>query len=338
MKSNKLGLIATVLSGAVCMAHANADTNEGLVEELDISIGGFIRADYGNGDRYPENQGEDRLGITRAALAATATYENVKGVFVVGTEVTSEADANTDGNVDIKDAFIVISELGGSPFNLSVGAQPLLFGLKPNGYPADHTIQASVEYGAGGGLAVANQAGPSIIVDANFGAVNIRGGFFDVDSETSVTLSDNGSALTDNFFVQAYFSDIAGSGVYGVAGVETIYVDEVNDAESITSIGLGWKNDVFDLSAEYITLDETINGTVDEETYTVVEAAFKVTKALNFYFDYSTADVAEFDTIRTGLNYDYNKHTVFTIEYSQDNFELSANDVDSVDLRIAINF
>jgi hypothetical protein len=337
MNKKKAGLIAVAVSGAMGITNASAETGIVSIDELDLSIGGFIRADYGNGDRYPDSQGNDRLGVTKAALAVTSTYQNVKGVFVSGTEVTSEADGTTNGDVDIKDAFIVISKLGGSAINLSVGAQPLLFGLKPNGYPDDHTIQGSVEYGAGGGLAVARQAGPSIIVDADIGSVNLRGGFFDLDSGTSDALSTNGSSLTDNFFVQAYAKDIGGSGFYGVVGFESIYVNAQNDGETITSVGFGWKNSKFDISAERITLDKAINSTIDEESYTVVEAGFKVAEGFNVYADYSTADEAQFDTIRTGVNYDYNKHTSFTVEYSKDSFEFG-EDFDSIDIRVAINF
>lgn len=305
--------------------------------DIDLSIGGFIRADYGNGDRYPLDQGEDRMGVTKSALAVTAEHENVKGVFVVGTEVTSEADGTTDGNVDIKDAFIEISNLGGAGITLSAGVQPILFGLKPNGYPDDHTIQGSVEYGGGGGLPVARQAGPSIIANADIGAINLRGGFFDVDSGTSASLSDNGSSITDNYFVQASAKDIIGTGFYGVLGYESIFVDAVNDGEAITSIGLGWTNDIVDISAERITLDQAVNNTADEESYTVIEASIKPSEKSNIYADYSEADEAGIDTLRTGFNYDYNKHTMFTVEYSKDRFEFGDN-IKSIDFRITFTF
>jgi hypothetical protein len=89
MNKKRAELIAVAVSCAMGITSANADVGVVSTDEIDLSIGGFIRADYGNGDHYPDSQGNDRLGVTKAALAVTSTYQNVKGVFVIGTEVTS---------------------------------------------------------------------------------------------------------------------------------------------------------------------------------------------------------------------------------------------------------
>src|SRR5258706_8732771 len=95
-----IALSTAVGSVALCSASFGAT-----LDLPDISVNGFIRADYGAGDRYPVSRGEDRLGISKAALAISAQKDDIKGVFVIGTEVMTDGDPNNNGNVDIKDAF-----------------------------------------------------------------------------------------------------------------------------------------------------------------------------------------------------------------------------------------
>ncbi len=335
------------LSSAVIIASTLVSVNSFAQDDtVEVKVGGFIRADYGDGDRYSEEQGEDRLGVSKAALAAQSTYKNVTGVLVFGTEILTDGDDNADGNVDVKDAFIVLNNVGDSVVSFSVGAQPLLFGLKPEGYPGDHSIQASIEYGAGGLFAVANQAGPSIISWADFGDFTLRGGVFDLNSNyddvTFAEFGDDGPSVSDNFFLQLRGTNIGGTGIYGVIGAESVFVDPQNDGETITTIGLGWSNSVIDVSAEYVQLDETIIQAGgfdidDDETYLILEASVKATDKLSFYADYSEADEVEFETIRVGVDYLYNKFTVFSAEYSQDEFD-GGDDIDSIDFRIALKY
>ncbi|GAA6167205.1 hypothetical protein [Sessilibacter corallicola] len=335
------------LSSAVIIASTLAPVASFAADDtVEVKVGGFIRADYGDGDRYSEEQGEDRLGVTKAALAAQSTYKNVTGVLVFGTEILTDGDEDADGNVDVKDAFIVLNNVGDSAVSFSVGAQPLLFGLKPEGYPGDHSIQASIEYGAGGLFATSNQAGPAIISWVDFGEFTLRGGVFDLNSTyddvTFADFDDDGSSVSDNLFLQLRGTNIAGTGLYGVIGAESIFVDPENDGESITTVGLGWTNDVFDISAEFQQIDEAIieaGGIAldDDETYLIVEASVKANDKLSFYADYSEADEVEFETFRFGVDYLYNKFTVLSAEWSQDEFD-DGDDIDSIDFRIALKY
>lgn len=334
-------------------------------ESIDVSFNGLIRAEYGNGDRYSDGDGEDRLGVSRAALATTARYQNVKGVFVVGTEIFSGADENPsfDGNVDIKDAFAVIENVAGSNLSVSFGAQPLLFGLKPNGYPGDRSLQASIEYGGAGAFAVSNQAGPSIIGSYKHKNTTLRFGAFDLSTQQNTNLQsiDDGSSLSDNLFVQLSSAKIGGTNFYSNIGLEQLYVGQTDDSETIWSIGLGWKNQFFDVSAEYIYLDQAIAaanlGAVsggsqiaqvlidDDESYFITELTWFPHEDWSLYLDYASADVMDAETLRLGVGYQYNKAMSFNLEYSDDdvsvlnlaNGELD-DSVSSVDIRATIQF
>jgi len=75
-------------------------------DSIELDIGGFIRVDAGLGDRYDEINGDDRIGVSKAALAVTASYQNIQSVFVIGTEASStlsqSGTAVDDGDVDIE--------------------------------------------------------------------------------------------------------------------------------------------------------------------------------------------------------------------------------------------
>ena len=337
---------------ALCAVDVSAEDNT--LEEVETKVGGFIRADYGYGDRYPVSQGEDRLGVSKAALAVNTNYDGVKGVLVFGTEITTEEDATTDGDVDVKDAFIVLENIGNSGINFSVGAQPLLFGLKPNGYPGDRSLQGSLEYGAQGLFAVSMQAGPSVIFNADLiNGVNLRAGVFDRNSYDPDIEIEDGASLIDSGFVQISLTDLFGTGIYGVVGGESLFLDLENDAEGIVTLGLGWTNDWFDFSTEVVGLQDTIienqlensrGLTLDleeDEIYTIVEASIKPTKSTQLYADYSSARELELDTTRVGLHYNMNKHTLLTAEFSRDGFgegEIQDEDITSVDFRIELSY
>jgi len=311
-------------------------------DQVKVGVGGFIRADAGFGNRYGEAHEDDRIGISKAALAVTAEYKNVKGVFVVGTEVTSLNNADEDGNVDIKDAFVVLQDFGFDGFDLTLGAQPLLFGLKPNGYPGDHSIQGSIEYGAGGAFAVSNQAGPAIVGSWEYSEGNtLRFGVFDqkdyAGSPAAIANSDEGSTISDNAFIHWQGKDLYGSGIYASLGYESRYVGGmVNANRDIYEAGIGWSNDSLDLSVEYVSLDEAFNGTEDQERYLIVESAWQLNEDLKLYLDYSEAKELDIETYRAGVDYQYNKHTLLSLEYSQD--DLVGRDQKSLDLRVALYY
>jgi hypothetical protein len=297
---------------------------------VELTVGGFIRADVGVGDRYTDQYGEDFIGISKAALAITTQYEGIEGVFVIGTEAGTNGDATADGNVDIKDAYIVINDFMGG-VSLSIGGQPLLFGMKSNGYPGDSSLQSSIEYGAGGAFAVSNQAGPSVI--AVWGeTLNFRLGFFDQSGYANGV--SEGSGWTDNILIEMNYS--TDSGIYASAGFETLYRDATENGEPVWHAGLGYKNNSWDLSAEYFALDATVNGTTDDESYAIVELAFHVNPLWTMYVDWSEADQMEISTIRVGNKYKWNNHFFVTAEYAHD--EMATGDLDSFDIRFTMEY
>ena len=334
--------VLTGLLACLCPLLVNAENAITINDEIDVNFGGFIRADLGIGDRYGDAHDDDRLGVSKAAFAITSKYRNIQGVFVLGTEVTSVNNGTDDGNIDVKDAFVIMSF---SPVDLIVGAQPLLFGLKPQGYPGDHSIQGSVEYGANGAFATSNQAGPAIVVTWPVNdSISVRAGFFDQnDYQNSGSVGvtnptvDNGSGITDNVFIQLSGKNILGSGIYANTGLENRYVGAtVDDSEGIFVLGAGWKNTQLDVSAEYQALNKAFTGTNSNEDYLIFEASYLFNSDYRAYLDYSNADELELTTWRLGGNYHYNKHTMFTLEYAKDDADLI--DLNSVDARVTLSF
>lgn len=316
-----------------------------------IEVGGFIRFDYGAGDRYPEDEGEDRAGISKAALAVTGQKDDITGVLVIGTEALSSEDSDDDGNVDIKDAFIVINDIEGTSLSLSLGAQPLLFGLKPNGYPGDRSLQESIEFGSAvGSVNVAGQGNIAVIARADVHPlVRVEAGLFDQDSEDNVVdnFTGEGSTLVENGFIQLRIDDSDNSGLYGVIGVESLYNENTDDNDTIIDVGIGYGCERFDISAEWITIDEDLASSAaagsgaqitDDETYIVVEGTWHLGSKLLAYTDWASADELDVDTVRVGLNYAYRSFLTFSAEYSIDDSDNELLDVDSFDIRVSYEF
>jgi hypothetical protein len=307
-----------------------------------ITFGGFVRGDYGSGDRYPDSRGEDQLGVSKAAFAVTAQHEDIKGVFVVGTERLTDGGASNDGDVDIKDAFIVIGGDKPQGFSFSIGAQALLFGLKPNGYPGDRSLQPSIEFGGAGAFAVSNQAGPSVIGNYRFGPnLVLRFGAFDLDTDNTTNLPANdGSKLTDNLFAQLRVDRLFNTGLYATAGAESLYVGgAVNDSKAIAAAGVGFKTGPFDASIELTQLDEGIVSALDDEQYLVAELTYDPDPKWSIYTDWAQAKELDADTLRIGAHHQYTDHVTFSAEYSKDTLDFTgASDVDSVDFRITLSY
>jgi hypothetical protein len=307
-----------------------------------ITFGGFIRGDYGSGERYPENRGEDQLGVSKAAFAVTAEHKEIKGVFVVGTERLTDGGSSNDGDVDIKDAYIVIGADKQQGFSWSVGAQPLLFGLKPNGYPGDRSLQPSIEYGGAGAFAVSNQAGPSIIGTYTFNPnLIVRFGAFDLDADNTTNVpATDGSELKDNLFVQLRLGDLFNTGLYATIGAESLYVGgATNDSKAIAAAGIGFKQGLFDLSVELTHLDGNIVGSIDDEQYVVTELTYEPNSRWQVYTDWARAKEIDADTLRIGTHHQYFEHLTLSAEYSKDWIDRpGASDVDSVDLRVTISY
>jgi hypothetical protein len=317
-----------------------ASTGAYAADDVDLNIGGFIWGDIGFGDRY-DTSDDDSMGVSKAAVSLSPEYKNTRGVVVLGVDnIFNDGD---DDDVEMQEVFIgVKTDLLGGTLDTTLGKQPLLFGLKPNGWVGDRSIQQGLEFGGAGGIGVSGQVSNSLILDWSWGGgqgsmgssvgsdgtISIRAGLFDSDmGDTSVT---------DSWILQVRADDLFGTGLYGNAGYEQI--DVGGSSEGIISVGAGWNLGMFDLSLEYQGIDQAIAGTADDETQIIAEAGFNLNEQWFFYVDYATSDEADTDTIRIGGMYHLNEHLDMWAEYSDDSFDVSAADTDSIDLRLAFNF
>jgi len=303
-----------------------------------LSFSGFIRADYGNGDRYAVADGEDRLGFTKSLLLLSATTQDVQAVIDFGGTGLSQTFGGSD--IGIKDAFIVIGADKTTGFALSAGAQPLLFGLRPNGYPSDSSLQANIDYGADGAFAVSQQAGPSVIGIYKFTPdISVRFGVFDLAQSNTgnTTTATSGAKIGDNNFILLRGTNLAGTGLYGTLGFERIYVGlnggplgtqgggpvggaQIDDSKNIYSAGIGYKQGIVDASVEYIHLDAAIVNTESSERYIRAHVAVNPAPAWTVYADYSNAHELGVSDYRIGGSWQLRKHLAFTAEYSKDVF------------------
>ena len=331
------GMIVFVLT-------STAGATEVSVDDVPVSLefNGFIRADYGNGDRYGGATGNDRLGITKSLLLMTARTEDIKAVLDFGGTALSDSNvvpANGGNNVGIKDAFIVIGAGKTVGFSFSAGAQPLLFGLRPNGYPGDSSLQPNIDYGADGAFAVSQQAGPALIGTYKFTPdLSVRFGTFDLAESNAInntTPASNGSKLKDNLFVLLRGANLLGSGVYGTLGAERLYVGAsgtlvglssapiVDHAKTIYSAGIGIKQRLFDVSVEYIHLAAAIENTRSAERYLRAHAEVQPATDWTVYGDYSNGHQLGASTYRLGADWQFRRHLGATLEYSKDRFSSS---------------
>jgi hypothetical protein len=341
MKNVEFRNVVRVASCAALFTGGLADMQAARGDDapVSLSVGGFIRADYGSGDRYPQQNGQDQLGISKAALAINATTEDIKGVFVIGG--TRLSDSTSNGSVGIKDAFIVIGAGKATGFTFSAGAQPLLFGLRPNGYPGDSSLQGNIDYGADGAFNVSQQAGPSLIGSYAFSAdQSLRFGVFDPDGY-GTTPGTSGSKISKNGFLLWRGANLFGSGLYATLGAEQVYVGGlVDDSKPIYSGGVGFRQGQFDVSLEYIHLDRTITNTSADEQYLRAHTSLQATSEWNVYFDYSSADKLGATDYRLGANYQFRKHLAFTAEVSKDDFNArnGSPNVQSIDARLTFTY
>jgi hypothetical protein len=335
--------LSCLFAAALCAAAAQVRADTAIaVNDIPVTLGfsGFIRADYGSGDRYPKSDGEDRLGISKSFLVLTADTEDVRAILDFGASALTDTDVNPsdDGRVGIKDAFIIVGAGHATGFSFSAGAQPLLFGLKPNGYPGDSSLTPNIDYGAAGGFAVSQQAGPSIIGNYKFTPdESLRFGAFDLVASnalngfTTASKGSNGSKLKDNLFLLWRGGNLGASGIYATAGAERLYVGTANGqvvdtAKSIFSAGVGFKQGIVDASVEYIHLDKTIVNTASDEHY--IRAAITVQPATDWtaYADYSNGHELGASTYRIGGSWQFRRHLALTLEYSKDQYK-SSNEV-----------
>lgn len=336
----RIRAIAMIGAGALVSSMVLADARLTVDDyPVDLSWSGFIRADYGNGDRYAAADGEDRLGVTKALLLLTASTQDVQAILDFGGTALTDSNVvpgNGGNNVGIKDAFIIVGAGKVTGFSFSAGAQPLLFGLKPNGYPSDSSLQPNIDYGADGAFAVSQQAGPSLIGTYKFTPdLSVRFGTFDLAESNAVnttTPATNGSKLKDNLFLLLRGNNLGGTGLYGTVGAERIYVGGsgalvgstsfpvVDSGRGIYSAGVGFKQSLFDVSVEYIHLDKAIVNTRSDERYIRAHAEVHPAPQWTAYADYSNGNELGASTYRIGGAWQFRRHLGLTVEYSRDQF------------------
>jgi hypothetical protein len=307
-------------------------------QEVKVSLNGWMRVEYNFGNRFPDAFGNDELGVSKMALKTTATYQDFDFIAVLGATIMSDQPVDTS----FKDLFVVWHKVGGTDAQLKVGAQPILFGLKPNGYPGDRSIQPSVEFGGAGAFAVSNQAGPSILAEYPLAkGVVAQAGAFDTAQTTFGTpgVQVDGSRLYRNYFGQVRFTDIGVEGLSGVVGYEGLYIGGAdNHVEPIVDVGVMYSdNKYFDISFEFIALDKHITLTTDDERYYVAEFTGHLNDQVSGYVDYAIADQLNNRTLRVGAMFEVNKHVTVHAEVSHDIID-NGPDLDSGGLRLTFHF
>lgn len=301
-----------------------------------VLLSGWARVDYGYGNRFGNASGKDELGISKMALKTDAQFENLDFIAVLGSTVLSDVPNDTS----FKDLFIVWHQFGGGDATLILGAQPILFGLKPNGYPGDRSLQPSIEFGGAGAFAVSNQAGPSVRLQYPVqGIGTFEAGVFDSAANNgAVGSSLDGSRLYRNYFGQMRVEDMGVKGLSGVVGYEGLYVGGADDSvEPILDIGVDYRTDRFDASLEYISLDQNVTGTTDDETYTVAELTAFLSGGWQAMADYANADELDAKTIRLGTQLALTPHSDLNLEWAHDTLG-GASDADSGQVRLTFHF
>jgi hypothetical protein len=326
-------------------AYPGLGDGEGVVlpvgSSVDVVLHGFARVDYGAGERFGDASGDDQFGISKMALVTETSWNDFTFVGVIGATILADQPVDTE----LKDIFVTWRQLGGTRACARFGAEPLLFGLKPAGYPGDRTIVPSLEFGGAGAFAVSNQAGTAFVLDYPLeGVGTLQGGVFDTDATTSgAPGSLEGSGIYKNYFGQLRLEGLAGiEGLYGVVGYEGRYVGQtsagarVDETEPVFDVGLGYRTERFDLSVEYIAMDEMLTETPDTESYLIGELTVFVGE-WSLLADFATAAELEADTLRVGAAKSMNEHVSLQFEFAHDSLD-SAEDVDSVHARLAFTF
>lgn len=327
------------------VAHAALGDGEGVVlpvgSSVDVVLHGFARVDYGAGERFGDGAGDDQLGISKMALVTEAKWQDLTFVGVLGATILADQPVDTE----LKDIFVSWRGLFGTNASLRLGAGPLLFGLKPSGYPGDRSIVPSIEFGGAGAFPVSNQAGTAVVVDVPItGLGAFQAGVFDTDATTSgAPGSLDGSSVYRNYFAQFRLEDIVGvKGLYGLAGYEGRYMGQtsagarVDETEPIVDAGLGFRTECFDLSFECIALDEALTETADAERYWIGELTVFAGE-WRFLTDFARAEELEADTIRIGAVKSVNEHVSLQFELAHDSLD-AVDDVDSAHARLAFTF
>lgn len=307
-----------------------------VVADATVDHFGWANIEYGtSSDRYGDGAGNDRISVQQLAFGSRAVDGNFTAIGVIG--ATMNSHDGVEPTIGIKDAFIVWDQIGGSQISVSVGMQALLFGLKPNGYPGDHSLNGSLEYGAMGAVAVSNQTGASIIAKMPVNNVgSLRIGAFDTAAVNDI--ADNGSAVSDNLFVQLDGNNLNLGGLYFSAGFERAYVGgAVDETANIVGAGVGVTRGRIDVSVEFFQLGSEFTGTVDDEQYIVVESTLSLNQGVSIYADWSNASELDVSTTRAGITKQLNSSASAAVEYALDQVSVG-DDVGSVEARLALAF
>ncbi len=294
--------------------------------DLDLELGGFIWADVGTGDRY-DGSDDDQTGISKAAVTVSTSVDNVTAGMTLGVDgMTNESLGSNGSNTDlgVQEAWIAFDfDLA----DITIGKQALGFGLKPAGWVGGRPINDGEEFGGAGGANVSGQVVTGIAADFALPFdLGLRAAIFDsVDSGAD-------SSMADNFMFQVRSDGLFGTGIYGSAGYEETALAGDMDID-VTSIGIGYDFGVADISVESQSAD--VDG-ADADT-TIYAASIPLNEQAGIYIDYADGETSE--TLRVGLNYSYNDNVDFIVEYADDEYDAGAgDDVDSIDLRIALSF
>ena len=112
----------------------------------------------------------------------------------------------------------------------------------------------------------------------------------------------------------------------------------MDSSETIVDAGIGFGNEFFDISAEYIKIDQDIiGGIMDDESYLVAELTVTPVENVSLYADYGKADEADIETVRVGVSWDKESWLNFKLEVSQDDIPVG-DDPESVDARATLSF
>lgn len=324
---------------------------ESLGSVLDLS--GYVRADYGSGDRYRDARNGEGFEVSQISVELTAQPRNIVAfVRLAATNVLAERAEESE--VFVSDAFVTWKGFAGDGSELLVGLQPILFGLRAAGFPGDRSLHPGLEFGGAGGFAVARQAGPAIVYRYAPGdTFSFSAGAFDTSSSAAQYRDEtgpgeiDGSSLTKNYFVDLRWDAIDGRGLYCFLGWEKRYVgEEVDASRPVFAAGAGWGTSRFDIALQRIDLARELVATRHDETYTVAELTVHLGRRTDLYLDWARGQESARRTQRLGLVHRLNRALDLQLEYADDDLgnhdldldRVAETSVDSIDGRLTFTF
>lgn len=298
--------------------------------EYEIKYGGFMYLDYYYSKDFlrEDTHGNSNFGVTKAAFLTKVNRGHLAGKFLLGGSKLAKPNADTFG---IKVAVLEINDLLDSMMSISIGAQPFLFGLKPNGYAGDRSIRHGLEFSeyVKGGLS--GQAGPSLFVNLKPNEmIAIRLGAFDHEP---VEKQLKASGLHKNLLAKVEFATGA---IRVAAGYEHLFLPLADKSKGIIQAGVSYDTDVFDISLEYFNIHKDISGTEDNESLLVAELTVKAFGDTGLYVDYATALKGKTTTIRGGVTHMLASGLSAQLEYGRDKADSASGNGYAARLRYAL--